>query len=213
MELRLRPSLLALPLLLASCASNSTAVEEPTEEPVVGPAEAVAAPSEAETRAWLEDFGRRYAYDVGYLEQLLDLSPDAFGAFASSMELSEHRVHLPLDAHYVGLVGALLADDCGQCTQLTLRMAVEAGVERSLLRQVLEDPERLPPDLRLVHAYATQVVGGQNADAATVARLRAALGDEGFAELAVNVLGARIYPGLRRALGAETACAPPTLDF
>ncbi|MCA8950328.1 MAG: hypothetical protein KDE27_12555 [Planctomycetes bacterium] len=187
----------SLALLLAACAAtDGTDTSDP-----------------AATRVWLQEFAAQYSYDTGYMEQLLDLSPAAYDTFAAAMGMSELRVHLPVDAHYVGCISALLADDCGACTQLNLRMAVEAGIDRALLRQVLEDPASLPPVLRAVHDYATAVVRGGNAEAGRVQQLRGQLGDEAFAELAVNVLGCRIYPGLRRAMGAEVSCPPPTLDF
>lgn len=194
-------SIAALPLLASACSTTPTDDVEPR------------ATSVEDTRTWLRDFGATYEYDVGYMETLLDLSPAAFEAFSAGMGMSEPPAHLPRDAHYVGVISALLADDCGQCVQLYLRMAAEAGVDRATLRQVLEEPEDLPSTLGLVHGYATQVAQGQNADASTVATLRGTLGDEAFAELAVNVLGARIYPALRRAMGAETVCPAPTLDF
>jgi hypothetical protein len=167
----------------------------------------------AATRAWLHEFGTKYHYDTGYMEQLLDLSPAAWQTFEAAMAMAEHRVHLSVDAHFIACLSALMADDCGACTQLNLRMAVEAGVDRDVLRKLLQDPASLPPMLRLVYEHATQVVRGGNADAARVAQLREAYGDEAFAELAVNVLGCRIYPGLRRAMGAEVFCPPVSLDF
>lgn len=185
--------------LLASCSAPS-AEPSPTATP-------------AATRAWLKDFNAQYGYDTSYMERLLDLSPAAYDSFAMAMPMAEHRVKLPIDAHFVGCISALMADDCGACTQLNLKMAVEAGVDRTTLRQLLDDPTRLPDSLRLVHAYAKQVVAGQNAETATVEALRKTFGDEAFAELAVNVLGCRIYPALRRAMGAEKACPAPTLDF
>lgn len=193
-------AILRLALLLSIPACSTTTTDK-------------APASVAATRAELREFGARYHYDTGYLEQLLELSPAAYDTFAAAMAMSEHREHLPVDAHYVACISALMADDCGACTQLLLRMAVEAGVDRALLRQLLEDPSSLPPLLRLVHDHATEVVHGGNADAARVAQLRQALGDAAFAELAVNILGSRIYPGLRRALGAERSCPPPSLDF
>lgn len=193
--------ILVMPALVGGC---STPLREDASAP---------ASSAVDTRAWLQDFGAEYSYDVGYMEMLLDLSPAAFEAFAAGMGMAEQRKHLPADAHYVGVISALLADDCGQCTQLNLRLAAEAGVDRALLGRLLESPGSLSFPLDLVHEYATQVVEGRNADPDTVGQLRATLGDEAFAELAVNVLGARIYPALRRAMGAEIECPPPSLDF
>lgn len=189
---------------LSGCASSPA----PTPEPAAA-STAVAEP--AATRAWLREFGTKYQYDTGYMQQLLDLSPAAYDTFAAAMGMSGHRVHLPLDAHHVACISALMADDCGACTQLDVRMALEAGIDRELLRQLLEEPAKLPAALRMVHDYATHVVKQGNADPARVTALRAQYGDAAFAELAVNVLGVRIYPALRRALGAETACPPVTL--
>lgn len=200
----LLPGLVALLLATACSTADPRRADQPTaQDPAPVP----------DPRTWLREFGATYQYDVGYLEQLLDLSPAAYDTFAAAMGMAEHRVHLPVDAHFVACISALLADDCGACTQLNLRMAVEAGVDRAVLRQLLADPAGLPPVLRLVYEHAAQVVRGGNADAARVAQLRAALGDQAFAELAVNILGARIYPALRRALGAERECPPPSLDF
>ena len=185
--------------LAASCSSNA---------PAPDPASDVEA-----TRAWLADFEAHYGYDTGYMEKLVELSPAAFDQFAAAMGMSELNEHLTAEQHYVGAISALMADDCGACTQLNLKMAVEADVDRELLRTLIEKPVELPPTLRAIHTYATQVVSGTNANPDVVRDLLEALGDEGFAELAVNILGCRIYPGLRRAMGAETACPPLTLDF
>lgn len=190
-------------LLFATACSSPQATE--TEDPHL--------PTVAETRVELRQFGEMYHYDVGYLEQLLDLSPSAFSAFAGGMAMAEHHSHLPADAHAIAVLGALMADDCGQCTQLYLRIAVEMGVERSTLHQLLEDPNGLPARLRIVHTYAQEIVAGRNVTPELLAKIRLEYGGEGLAELAVNVLGSRIYPGLRRALGAEEVCPPAHLDF
>lgn len=165
------------------------------------------------TRRLLRQFAELYAYDNRYLEHLLDLSPAAHAVFAAAMGMSAHRVHLPRDAHFVAKLATLRADDCGACTQLVLRMAVEAGVPRELLRQVLRAPDELPAELRLVFAHAQQVARGENGDPERVAALRTAFGDAAFAELAVNIVGSRIYPALKRALGEENACRVPNWDF
>jgi hypothetical protein len=203
---------------LAACRTHApTRSQAPTaSEPPPAAAATNAIPTAAAietTRGELRSFGTTYGYDVGYLEKLLDLSPGAQRTFNSAMAMADYREKLPVDAHFVGLLSALMADDCGACTQLNLKMAVEAGVDRGLLRQLLQDPSRLPAPLALVHSYATQVVKGKNVDAATLAGITKAYGDAGLGELAVNVLGARIYPALRRSMGAEYACPMPTVDF
>jgi hypothetical protein len=190
-------------LFLPACATTAASGASTPKQPL----------DVAATRVWLRDFGAQYSYDVGYMEQLLDASPAAYETFAAAMGMADHRVQLPVDAHFVACISALMADGCGACAQLNIKMAVEAGVDRQLLQLLLKDPERLPANLALVHRFACQVVKGSNADTTTLTGLRAAYGDAGIGELAVNVLGVRIYPALRRSMGAEFSCPEPTIDF
>jgi len=167
----------------------------------------------SEVRAGIAAFGAHYSYDTAYLQALYDAAPGAHTAFSAAMPLSRHREALPRDAHFIARVAAMHTDDCGACTQLNLRMAVEAGVDRTLLRTLLEAPEHLPADLALVRAHAIQVVSGENADPERLARLTERYGAHGVAELATAIAGGRLFPTLKRALGLESACALPHLDF
>lgn len=167
----------------------------------------------AAARRGLREFAARYDYDTGYLEDLLDRSPAAHATFAAAMEMSHHRVHLPLEVHVIARLATLRADDCGACTQLTLRMAIEAGVERELLRTALQRPLALPPVLALTWRHAQTVVRGENGDPEVLGALEKALGRAALAELCLAIVGVRIYPALKRALGAEHACRVATVDF
>lgn len=162
-------------------------------------------------RAELRAFGEHYDYDASYLERLMDAAPGAFARFAAAMAMARPHEVLPADAASVAKAAVLLHDDCGPCLQLGLRMAVEAGVGRDVLNAALHSPAKLPQPLRDVYDHARQVVGGENGDPERIERLRAALGTQGFAELAVAIVGARIYPTLKHALGEGAACVPADL--
>jgi hypothetical protein len=161
----------------------------------------------------LAAFSAAYDYDVSYVVELLDHSPGAYAAFAAVQPLGNYRSVLPRDAHWVASIATALAEDCGACAQLGLRRAVQDGVDRELLRQLLDAPSLLPGALADVYAHARAVCGGAADDAERAARLRAAYGETGLAELAVCITGCRLYPTLKRALFKNGACRKPTLDF
>lgn len=163
--------------------------------------------------AQLHTFGEAYTYDASYLLELLEASPPAYEAFKSARDLSSYRWALPLNEHFVARIAAMQGDGCGACTQLNLRMAVEAGVDRELLRTLLERPSELPAPLRDVREHAHGVASGGPVDPERVERLRSRLGSEAFAELALAIAGSRLFPGLKRALGREGACESPNVDF
>lgn len=163
--------------------------------------------------AELHAFGQAYDYDVSYLIDLLEASPPTFEAFEPARGMSDYRWALPLDAHFVARVATMLGEDCGPCTQLNLGMALEAGVDRELLRCMLERPEGLAPHLRDVRDHALATARGETSCPDRVERLRARFGAEGFAELALAIVGSRLFPTLKRALGRDGVCQTPTVDF
>lgn len=163
--------------------------------------------------AMITAFGQQYDYDTAYMTELLDASPAAYAAFAAALPLSSHRQALPLAAHFVARITTLQAEDCGACTQLNLRMAVEAGVDRAVLATLLARPDTLPAELADIRAHVLDVVGGSLPDPERAARIRARHGDAGFAELATAIAGSRLFPTIKRALMHASACQKPTLDF
>lgn len=169
--------------------------------------------SPADARAELQAFGAHFDYDVDYLLQLERSGPRAFAAFRAAMGLTQRRPALSAEAHAIASFAVMRGEDCGACAQLNLRMAREAGVSRALLQTMLDHPDVLPTPLADVYEHARQVTSGADADPARVTRLRDTLGDEAFAELAVTIAGARLYPTLKRALGTGTTCRRPSLDF
>jgi hypothetical protein len=163
--------------------------------------------------AALQEFEATYDYDTTYLRKLANDSPGAYDAFAQAEGMSAYRKALPLDAHYVARIATMLVEDCGPCTQLNLRMAVEAGVERNTLDRLLHNPEELPEPLQDVRDHARAIVGEGDVTPERVERLRANYGDEGVAEIAVVVLGSRIYPTLKRAMLADQKCILGELKY
>ncbi len=169
-------------------------------------------PSAQELHDTLDQFGRAYNYDVRYMQVMLDASQAAFEAFAAAQPLSGFRERLPLDAHFVARISIMQAEDCGACAQLNLRMALEAGVKRALLETLISQPAELPASLQDVREHALGVARGLPPDGERMARLRTTYGADGIAELAVCMVGARIYPTLKRSMGEAQTCQPLTLD-
>ncbi len=169
--------------------------------------------TESTTEVELRQFGAAYQYDVTYLLDLLQASPEVFSRFAACQGLGQHREALSLEAHFVARITTMQIEDCGPCAQLNLRMAVESGVGREELRTLLERPEDLPAPLGAVRDHVRRALGAEPEDLEASEALRASLGDKAFAELAAAIVGSRLYPTLKKALSSSRACAPLHLDF
>lgn len=166
-----------------------------------------------EAKAALEQFAQHYDYDNGYIVQLLEDSPAAYQAFAAAQAMPNIHQVLPVEAFFVAKIAVMKTEDCGPCLNLSLKMGAEQGLQRELLKKAVADPQSLPQHLRDIHDHAVAVIRNENDDADRMERIRNHYGMEAFAELAVVIVGCRIYPTLKRAMGMANHCELAKLDF
>lgn len=160
---------------------------------------------------WLENrLIARAERDTGenadYLRDLLAGSRAAFWKFGLFTFASKHRRHASAQALHVARLAAVKAQDCGPCVQTVARFAL-ADMPEALVRQALDDPDRLPAPLALVHAYA-DAVARNTADVNPLReRLETVIGKAALSELALAVATTPVYATLKRGLGYAQSCA------
>jgi hypothetical protein len=152
-------------------------------------------------------FGTHYDYDVAYLLEMLDGSPDAFRIFQAVPDMASYRKKLPAEASFVARIAAFSVVDCGPCLELTIKMGREAGVSDNILRGALRDGEGLPDHLAEVHGYAAQIAAGATPAPDRVDRMRQKLGAAGLVELSLNIASSLVFPAVKRTLGHAQSCA------
>jgi hypothetical protein len=161
----------------------------------------------AASRQAFQEFGQHFDYDVSYLLELADASPDAFRAFEAAMPMSRVQKIAPIEAVQIAKIAGMRAQDCGPCTELCLKIAREAGVAEAVIQGALRGGKGLGAEQRDIHDYARAVALNEEMDPELLPRLEARLGKAALAEIAVNLVGIRIHPTLKRALGHAKSCA------
>ena len=158
-------------------------------------------------------FEKAYDYDCSYLYDLLERSPAAYDAFAAARPMTSFHGNLPDDAYYVAAISVMQIEDCGTCLQLNIKMALESGVSRDLLRTLLQTPDELPDPLGDIRRHALAVAGGDPVDSECAKRIEQHYGKPAFAELALCVAGVALYPRLTRALLKESECSIQAVEL
>lgn len=159
------------------------------------------------SRNSIRAFGRQYDYDVSYLDELMDVSPEAFLAFQGAMGMSQYHKEAPLDLLTIAKLTASRSEDCGPCTLLGVKMAREAGVPEAVIQGALRGGRGLSAEQLEVHQYAQAVATNEALDPDLLTRLEERLGKEVIAELALAIVAAKIYPTLKRGLGHASSCS------
>ena len=88
-------------------------------------------------RRMLRATAKRYGYDTSYLEMMLKRIAGGLLQIRARDEGLRHREVVPVEASFAAKITGALAEDCGPCTQLTVDMALEAGMAKDQIEAVL----------------------------------------------------------------------------
>ena len=158
-------------------------------------------------RRWLDKFERTWNYDVTYMRELLEVDPRAMLTFGKVQALSKYRKDVPLAAWSAAGLVAVMAEDCGPCTQLGIDMAEHEGVDPAILRAVVaRDYTAMPYEVALAVRFTEATLRhAPQADDLRDEVVRQ-FGKRGLISLAFAMVAARTYPTLKYALGHGRAC-------
>jgi alkylhydroperoxidase family enzyme len=163
-------------------------------------------------RRWIDKFERTWNYDASYLREVLDADPRALMAFGRATTIGNYRKDVPPAVYSAAGIVAVMAEDCGPCTQIAIDMAERAGVEADTLRAIVaRDMNALPFEVALAVRFAEATLRhAPEADDLREEVVRR-FGKRGLVSLAFAMTTARLYPTLKYALGHGRACTRLTI--
>ena len=164
-------------------------------------------------RRMLRSFRKRYGYDTSYLDMLLKVSPAAFFKLAPLMKASAHREVIPVETKFAAAITGASSEDCGPCTQLTVDMALEAGMAKDQVEAVLRrNVGAMTEATALGFHFADAIVHHAIDDDKYRDAVRARWGEKGVIDLAMTLQLGRMFPMLKLALGYARECRRVTVD-
>jgi hypothetical protein len=164
-------------------------------------------------RRVLRAFSKRYHYDVSYLDYMLKKSPRAFFKFAGVAKASSHREAVPVEASFAAKISGAMAEDCGPCAQLTVDMALEAGMVRDQIEAVVRrDTNTMNVDTALGFGFAQAVLHRSDDQDERREAVRARWGEKGVIDLAMALQTGRLFPMMKLALGYARECRRVSVD-
>lgn len=158
-------------------------------------------------RRRLAAFERAFDYDTGYMREMLDASWAGFMRFSAAAKMATLREDVPLDAWYAAKLSATMAEDCGPCTQLVVRLAEADGVSAAVLRGILEgDEHAMGHDAALAQRFARAVLAHHAEADALRGQIVARWGERAVVTLALAIAASRMFPTVKYAMGHGRSC-------
>jgi hypothetical protein len=164
-------------------------------------------------RRVLRTFSKRYHYDVSYLDYMLKESPAAFFKFASLAKASSHCEVVPIDMRFAAKISGAMAEDCGPCAQLTVDMALEAGMAKDQIEAVVRhDTDAMNAETALGFGFAQAVLHRSDDQDEQREAVRRRFGEKGVIDLAMALQMGRLFPMMKLALGYAKECRRVSVD-
>jgi hypothetical protein len=157
-------------------------------------------------------FERQHGYDASYMREVLAIDPKAFWAFAKVQKMSGYHRDVPRIVQAAAGITALMAEDCGPCTQLAVGMALADGCSKTVLANIIAgDDIALPDDARLGVKFARAVLAHSVEADDLRAEIETRWGKRAVVSLAMTITASRLYPTFKYALGFGKACTRVTV--
>ena len=158
-------------------------------------------------KRFITSFERRYGYDASYIHFMLRTDSTGARLFMKAASLGQYDRGVPLAPLCAARFVAVLAEDCGPCTQLGAKLALEHGIAPAVLRAIIAgDIAAMPPEVALTYRFAEASLAHDPVADELREEIRILWGDQGIVTLALAILSGRVYPTVKYALGFGQAC-------
>jgi len=161
---------------------------------------------------WIDGFEKSFGYDASYMRHVLRVSPASLvkfmlGTRAADVKAAPHEALIA-----AGLVGTL-SEDCGPCTQVSVDIATANGVDPKVLRAILAGDEAAMGEAAALAYRFAKASLARDMEACDPLRdeIVRRWGDKGLVAIGLALVGARMYPTLKYALGYGKACSKVTV--
>ena len=151
---------------------------------------------------------RETGVPLDYQRDMAEASPGSALRLAEIGRLASEDQSVPPQIAAMAALGATLAEDCGDCVQIYVNLALRAGIDKAMVKAALEHRySDLPTDLKLGFCFGRVVSENDPMLLEKGQALEARFGRKALVDLALVVALARFYPTVKRALGHSRTCA------
>lgn len=144
--------------------------------------------------------------ELPYLYSVIEHAPGAVFPIVLSMPSANYGKSVPAPVLHMARLGATKAQDCGECLQIAVNVALQEDVSANHIEAVLTGRQSDSPSEYVdAFEFGSRVGAGFEAD-----ELRSAMRDRyserGLIELSMAAAGAQFFPVLKRGMGFAEAC-------
>lgn len=156
----------------------------------------------------LEGFQSHYDYDTTYMKEMLKVSPTAFEKFEAFLPMASFVNNAPKEVIYLAKITAMKNEDCGACLQLNVDMAIEAGVNKDIIKEIVfNEGKNLPSSLKDIYEFTLLVSNNKTIEDTFYDKIYETYSKEVMVEISLAIAAAKVFPAIKRVLNDIKSCS------
>lgn len=153
-------------------------------------------------------FKAHYHYDTTYMEEMLSSSPKSYEVFENFLPMATFTNKAPLDAINVARITAIINEDCGTCAQLYIDLALEAGLDKEIVKEIVfNNGQNLPTQLKDLYNFTLRVSNSETIEEALYAKMNEYYSKEVLVEISLAIAATKVFPTIKRVLNLAQSCS------
>ena len=151
-------------------------------------------------------FENHYNYPSEFLREMLEHLPKGYETYEGFLPMASFHEQVPMDALFVCKLTTLMEEDCGECLQLNVKMALEAEVSPQIIKSTLAGGDELSDELQDVMNYTKAIVRDKFIREDLLEKITIQYGKTALAEFGLAIAAKRVFSSIKRAMGYGKSC-------
>ncbi|MEY4503748.1 MAG: hypothetical protein RL154_40 [Pseudomonadota bacterium] len=153
-------------------------------------------------------FKTHYNYDTTYMEDMLEASPESYAIFEGFLPMATFYNKAPLDAINVARITSIITQDCGTCAQLYVDLAIEAGMDKDLIKDIVfNKAQNLPQNLKDLYDFTVAISNNEAISSELYDKINTHFSKEVIVEISLAIAATKVFPTIKKALNLAQSCS------
>ncbi len=163
---------------------------------------------EKQSLEMLEGFQNHYNYDTTYMKEMLKANPKAFETFQNFLPMASYKEKASVELIFIAKLTSMKNEDCGKCLQLNVDMALEAGVDKEIVKEVVfNEGQNLPEQLKEIYDFSLAVSKKEEVPSFLYDKISEKYSKDILTEIALAIASTKVFPTIKRVLNDFHSCS------
>jgi hypothetical protein len=157
--------------------------------------------------ATIESYKTHYNYDTSFMEEMINVSEKSYEVFENFLPMASFGNNTPTDVLNIVRITAIKNEDCGTCAQLYVDLAVDAGLDKDIIKEIIYNQgKNLTDELKILYDFTLAVSNNETISTDLYDKINKLYSREVLTEISLAIAATKVFPTIKRTLNYLKSC-------